>query len=198
MKLYTLLLSGLVAILLSCPAAAQTAKKEIHNKEFNWTIVIPEGFESVTAEEWTRLENKGADAIEKTYGEKVENRAKTIFVFRSDRLHYLESNYQSYNVKEDGDYLESVKSVNDVLYGTFEAQLPNARLDSAFSTEVISGLTFQRFKIAITLPNKMILNVWMYSRLFGKKDFSLNIMAVDKEKERLLLEAWRSSKFGKQ
>lgn len=198
MKLYTLLLSGLVAILLSCPVVAQTAKKEIHNKEFNWTIVIPEGFESVTAEEWTRLENKGADAIEKTYGEKVENRAKTIFVFKSDRLHYLEANYQSYDAAADGDYLESVKSVNDVLYGTFEAQLPNARLDSAFSTEVISGLTFQRFKIAITLPNKMILNVWMYSRLFGKKDFSLNIMAVDKEKERLLLEAWRSSKFGKQ
>lgn len=41
------------------------------------------------------------------------------------------------------------------------------------------------------------MNVLMYSRLFDKKEFTVNIMYVDNKKGQLMLEAWKKSKFTK-
>jgi hypothetical protein len=183
-----LLLSSI--LLQSCKGQTKSPPKEIVNKDFNWTIQIPEGFESVSAEQWTKMQNKGADAIEKTYDAKVENKAKT-----SDQFNYFESNYQPFDTTTDGDYLESFRNVNSLLYGTFEAQMPNAKLDSSSSQETINGKVFQTFKITIAFPNKMVMDFLMFSRLFANKEFTVNIMTVDKDKQRVLLNAWRNSKF---
>ncbi len=174
-----------------------TPKKEIYNHDFNWTITIPENFQNVSAEEWAKLQNKGAEAIEKTYEEKVINQSKTIFVFKSDQFNYFESNYQPFDISIDGDYLESCKNVNDILYETFKAQMPNIKIDTTKAVEKIDNLEFQTFKMKIEYPNKMVLNVLMYSRLFDKKEFTVNIMYVDNKKGQLMLEAWKKSKFTK-
>jgi hypothetical protein len=174
-----------------------TPKKKIYNKDFNWTITIPENFQNVDAEEWAKLQNKGADAIEKTYDEKVINQSKTIFVFKSDQLNYFESNYQSFDIAIDGDYLESCKNVNNMLYETFKTQMPDIKIDSTSTVEKIDNLEFQTFKMKIEYPNKMVLNLLMFSRLFDKKEFSVNIMYVDNNKGQQMLESWRKSKFTK-
>jgi hypothetical protein len=190
----TLLISSV--LFQSCKGQSKSIPKEIVNKDFNWRIQIPEGFESVPAEQWAKMQNKGADAIEKTYNAEVENNAKTIFVFKSDQFNYFESNYQPFDSKTDGDYLENFRNVNNLLYGTFEAQMPNAKLDSTSAQETINGKRFQTFKVTISFPNKMVMDFLMYSRLFENREFTVNIMTVDKEKQRVLLQAWRNSKFG--
>jgi hypothetical protein len=172
-------------------------KTEIFNEEFNWKITIPENFQNVSVEEWTNLQNKGADAIEKTYDEKIINRANTIFVFKSDELNYFESNSQPFDITIDGDYLESCKNVNNMLYETFKTQLPDIKIDSSTSVEKISKMEFQTFKMKIEYPNKMIMNVIMYSRLFDKKEFTVNIMYVDNKKGEQMLDSWKNSKFTK-
>jgi hypothetical protein len=182
-----------IMMLVSC--GAQTPKKEFYNNMFKWSITIPENFTHVEPAEWERMQNRGAEAVEKTYDQKVVNRSVTIFVFKSDQLNYFESNYQPFDVADKGDYAETCRSVNQILYGTFKAQMPMAKLDSASSKETISGLTFHTFRVSIYLPNKMVMDCRMYSRLFGNKEFSVNIMTVDKEKQRLLMEAWKQSVF---
>lgn len=172
-------------------------KKEIYNQDFSWTITIPENFQNVSAEEWAKLQNKGAEAIEKTYEEEVINQSKTIFVFKSDQFNYFESNYQPFDISIDGDYLESCKNVNDILYETFKAQIPNIKIDTTKTVEKIDNLEFQIFKMKIEYPNKMVLNVLMYNRLFDKKELTVNIMYVDNKKGQLMLEAWEKSKFTK-
>jgi len=174
-----------------------TPKKEIYNQDFNWTITIPENFQNVSAAEWTKMQNKGVDAIEKTYDEKVINQAKTIFVFKSDQLNYFESNYQPFDISIDGDYLESCKNVNNVLYETIKNQMPDIKIDSSTSVEKINNLEFQTLKMKVEYPNKMILNVIMYSRLFDKKEFTVNIMYVDNKKGEQMLDSWKNSKFTK-
>jgi hypothetical protein len=141
------------------------------------------------------MQTRGAEAIEKTYDAKVENRATTIFVFQSDQLNYFESNYQPFDSETEGDYLESFKNVNKLIYGTFEAQLPQAKLDSSSSSEAINGKVFQTFKVNITIADKSVLEWVMYSRLFGTREFTVNIMTADEEKRKILLNAWRNSKF---
>jgi hypothetical protein len=191
---------GFALLLQGCTSQTkpETKSSEFHNKDFDWTITIPEGFQAIPAEEWGKMQNKGAEAIEKTYDQKIENHAKTIFAFRSNELNYFESNYQPYDVATDGAYEETIKGVNDMLYGTFVAQMPAAKLDSTSSKEMINGKEFHVFKVAVTLPNNMIMNVSMYNRLFGKREFTVNIMAVDRKQEKALLDAWKNSKFGKE
>ena len=197
MKNLKYLIVCMIITLQSCNGQT-TAKSEIYNKDFGWKITIPENFENVSAEDWTKMQNKGADAIEKTFEGEVINQAKTIFVFKSDQLNYFESNYQPFDVSIDGDYLESCKNVNEVLLETFKTQMPKAKIDTTRSVEKIDNLEFQTFKIKIEYPNKMILTVLMYSRLFNKKEFTINIMYVDNKKGLMMTEAWKNSKFTEQ
>ncbi len=186
-----------LTILIQSCSGQTTPKKEIYNKDFNWTITIPENFENVSSEEWKKMQNKGADAIEKTYDGEVINQAKTIFVFKSDQMNYFESNYQPFDTATDGDYLESCKNVNDILYETFKTQMPDIKIDTTRTVEKIDNLEFQVFRMKVEYPNKMILNVQMFSRLFDKKEFSVNIMYIDKLKGEKMLNSWENSKFTK-
>jgi hypothetical protein len=197
MKKNIYLLLTIAFFCISCLGQSKNERKTVYNKDFKWTINIPSGFDSVSADVWAKMQNRGQDMVEKTYDAKLENNVKTIFVFRSDETNYFESNYQPFDTSKDGNYLENFREVNNILYGTFEAQIKNAKLDSSSSTQVVSGLKFQTFKVAITLPNKMVLNVLMYSRLFGNREFTVNIMALDRQKEKELLECWFNSKFDK-
>ncbi len=195
MRIFLVAAVGLSLTLQSCNGQTQSKKKEVYNKDFNWTITIPQNFDTVSANEWARLQNKGLDALEKTYEGKVENNASTILVFKNDQFNYFESNYQPFDSAANGNYLESFRKVNDIFYGTIKAQMPDAKIDSASSTAVISGLTFQTYKAIIYFPNKMVMEFWMYSRLFDKREFTVNIMTVDKQKQKALLDAWKNSKF---
>ncbi len=189
-------LFGLIIIFQSCNGQKKE-KQEIRNKDFNWTITIPENFENVSSADWAKMQNKGADAIEKTYEGDVVNQSKTIFVFKSDQLNYFESNYQPFDTTVDGDYLASCKAVDEVLYGTFKAQMPGVKIDTTRTVEKIDNLEFQTLKMKIEYPNKMILNLFMFSRLFDKREFTVNIMYVDKIKGQKMLDSWRGSKFNK-
>lgn len=197
MKALFFLLVIISTCITNCIGQTNAQQNKIYNKDFKWSITIPAGFDTVNAEKWNLMQNRGAEAVEKTYGEKPVNKSKTIFVFLNNKFNYFESNYQSYDSTKDGDYLETCRDVNNMLYGTLEAQMKGAKIDSSSSTTLINGLVFQTFKLGITFPNNMVLNMYCYSRLFGKKEFSVNITAVDRQKEKELLDAWLNSRFEK-
>lgn len=191
---YTMLLAA--AAFAGCGEREKAKERLIYNKDFDWTITIPEDFDTLTAKEWAKVQGRGAEAIEKTYGAEIENRANTIFVFRNSQFNYFESNWQPYDTVADGNYEETCQAVNAMIYGTFEAQMPDAKLDSASSKEIISGLEFRVFRVYIGLPGGKSLECRLYSRLFGNREFSVNMTTLDKDKRAALLKAWKESKFG--
>jgi hypothetical protein len=179
-----------------CYGQTSSGAPVFHSNDFNWTITIPEGFEKVPDSIWMQMQNRGASAIESTYDTKVDNQAKTIFVFRSDQFHYFEANYQPYDPSKDGDYDKQFKDVNDVIYGTIAANMPQAKVDTAYGREVVGGKDFHVFRMSAGITPQMTLHILMYSRVFEKKEFTVNIMYVDVEKGKTMLEAWRASSFG--
>src|SRR6202012_2680299 len=110
-------------------------------KDFNWKIIIPPDFQTVNSDDWMKLKNRGAAAVEKTYKQKVIDQTKTIFVFKSDGFNYFEANYQPFDTEKDGSYSKTIKSVNKILYHTFQSQIPNIKIDSASTKTIISNLT---------------------------------------------------------
>ncbi len=172
-------------------------ENKIYNKDFNWTIIIPEGFETVEEKEWIAMQNKGANAIEDTFGEEIINHSKTIFVFKSGTVNYFESSFQPFDVAVDGDYIETCKAVNDILYETFMAQMPGITIERSNTIEKIDNLDFQVYKMKVIFPNKMEMYCMMFNRLFGKKELAVNIMYIDQSKGEKMLASWRASKFNK-
>jgi hypothetical protein len=75
--------------------------------------------------------------------------------------------------------------------------MPGIKIDSTRMVDKIDNLEFQTFKMKVEYPNKMVMNILMFSRLFDKREFSVNIMYVDKSKGQQMLDSWRKSRFEK-
>ncbi len=179
----------------SCNRPTKSAPETLKIEAFNWSVEIPENFEPINQEEWNKTLKKGIDAIEDTIEGTVDNQAVTIFIYKNGEFNNFEANWQPFDVEVDGDYLESYSEVNEILYQTFETQMPNAKLDSISSIQKISGLEFQRFDISIDFPNGIKMKSVGFSRLFGKKEFTMNITSVDESIGKNMLDAFLNSKF---
>lgn len=178
-----------------CNSQSKSELNTVKVEEFNWTVNIPENFEPTNKSEWNRITKKGEDAIEKTFGQEIDNQAITIFTYNNGRFNSFEANWQPYNIEIDGDYLETYSEVNKILYQAFETQIPNAKLNSISSTQKISGLEFQRFEIIIDFPNGIKMKTIGFSRLFEKKELTMNITYVDEEIGKKMLSAFVNSNF---
>ena len=106
------------------------------------------------------------------------------------------ADYQPFDTEFDN-YIESCEAVNEMLYETFRAQMPDAKIDTTRTVENIDNLEFQTIKFKIEYPNKMVMNMLMFSRLFGDKEFTVNIMYMDQLKGEQMLDSWKKSKFAK-
>jgi hypothetical protein len=188
----------LITLVSSCHAQPKTAPGEYYSKEFNWRVTIPAGFQSVPDTSWQKMKNRGTAAIEQTAGATVEDHSKTLFVFQLDQFDYFESNYQSFDPEKEGDYRANNKSACDLICQTFQRQVPSARMDSSYSTELISGLRFVVFSLDIHLSEQATFHMRMYGRPFAEKRlFTVTILYLDPAKGKPMLDAWRKSTFPK-
>ena len=179
----------------SCYSQAKTNPETVHIKDFNWTVTIPENFQLIEEREWDETEKQGQDAIEETFGEELVNQAVTIFAYKNDRFNNFEANWQPYDPEIDGEYQETYHMVNEILYQTFESQMPGAKLDSVTSKQQISGLEFRRFDITIDFPNGVRMKTIGFSRLFGEREFTVNITYIDEKIGKKMLDAFLGSRF---
>ena len=185
----------LLLLLSSCNSQTKSDSETLKIEEFNWTVNIPENFKPINQEEWNKTIKKGVNAIENTFEGEVDNQATTIFTYKNGQFNNFEANWQPFDVEIDGDYMETYSEVNEMIYQTFETQMPDAKLDSMSSTQKVSGLEFQRFDIKIDFPNGIKMKTIGFSRLFGKKEFTMNITSVDEKIGKKMLDAFLNSKF---
>ncbi len=199
MRTATLFLLVVAALPFSGAAQSQQDTLAIENNSFysplfGWHIDIPPGYEEVEPAVWDLQKGLEYDALNDSDTTQVDN-PRTIVALKSNEYHYLEANWKTFNADERGSFETHVHSVNQQMYDTFAAQLPEAKIDTASSTQQVSGLSFYRFVLRIELPNGIILNSQMFTRLFGTHEFAANIFYVNEEHGRLLNEAWLYSRF---
>ena len=175
--------------------AQEEATNVYYDTTFNWSIIIPDGFFSVTPEEWAVMQNRGKEAFEESLDGEIIEPATTILVVKKNQFNYIEANYMV-NDPEDGTPEETVHLVGDLMYLTLQDQMPGLPIDSSYSNVLISGLDFTLFTININFEEQqLMLRIEMYSHVFEDKDFTLNIMYMDEEQGLLMKDAWFASKF---
>jgi hypothetical protein len=173
----------------------QKNEKIIYIKDFKWTITIPENFDSIKAIEWERLKNVGKSETLNSTGVTVIPSSKTILAFKKQKINYIDASYTIIDYTDKEEYLEVLKYGTSVIYNTFKTKLPNSKLDTLYSEEKIDGLLFQTFKLIINISKSQTIEVRSYSRIFGDKQFVINIIADNEENLKFLLNAWENSKF---
>jgi hypothetical protein len=172
------------------------SKNEFYSKEFKWRILIPAGFDTVSAEQYAALQKQGVSDLEKTSNSKIEDLAKRICAYKSTIFNYFEANQQQFDTNTDGDFPAHCRVNDNYVYDTYKKLLlGNAKLDTTISSEIIDGLIFQKFKLQFSINNKIALNMYVFSRLFEKKEFTMVMVFTNKAKGDLILNAWKNSIF---
>ncbi len=176
--------------------SAQVAKQTVlHSPLFKWSIEVPPGYDEVEPAVWDMQKGVIYDALDDS-AQWIEQ-ARTVVAFKANDYHYFEANWKNYSEERQGNFGEHCQAVNEEMYRTFAAQLPDAKIDTASSTQLVGTTEFYRFTIRIELANGITLNSQLYSHLFGDKEFSANLFFVNEDYGRLLTEAWLFSKFDK-
>lgn len=193
-RLYSLLLLFFVALV-----SAQVPGEKFTYKPLGWTIELPKGYSLISEEEGQRVQDKGVKMIEATYDTDLEDVLEpttTLFMLKNGPTNYMEANLQAFDPAKDGDFNEVNREVSGIILQTFKDQMPKAaKVEMSVSNEVVGGKKFFVAHYIIMLPGSIKLDMFMYSRLFAKKNLTINIMYLDNEQGKILMNSLRSSVF---
>jgi len=195
MKRSILIYMILFSVLPGCKGQSDSKQQTLYYDDFRWRITIPENFVNVHPDASSKLQDKGVQPVENSSGEQGDDEIRTIFVFKNGDFNYLESTYQLFDPAADGSYMASCKDDREIVFETLRTQMEMAEIDSVSTVQVISGLEFQTFTIEVIFPNGTKWRSLIYNRLFGNRNFSVNITYVDEKSGERMLTAWLASVF---
>ena len=168
--------------------------------KFKWRILIPKGFDTVSAKVYASLQKQGIEDLEKTANQNVQEDsiATRICAYQSNIFNYFEANKVTFDSKIYGNFYTCCRQDDDQIYAYYKKILfDDLKIDTIITNEKIDGYDFRRFQLHIEFGNKRELNMDVYSRLFDDKEFTLVIVYANRKKGDLILSAWRKSTFGK-
>jgi hypothetical protein len=176
-----------------------TGHVEFFNNEFRWEISIPKGFDTMSTKLYLALRDLGIKDLEKSAHENFESDtvATRICAYQSDGIfNYFEANQEVFDPKIDGDFFTHCRQNDDYIYAAYKKVLfSDIKIDTTITDEMIDAYSFRRFQLRIDFSSSREMNMYVYSRLFGKKEFTFVIVCLSKKKLELILNAWENSKF---
>ncbi|MBD3582185.1 hypothetical protein [Flavobacterium selenitireducens] len=185
-----------IIALLNFVSVSGQDEKQFYSADFNWRIDLPHGFYTVSDAESAQQVKRGKEMFEATLGSPIVNQAVPIFSFKKDQFNHMEANFQPFDEATDGPYEDSVEMLQQLLIASFEREIPGKPIKSRIYKETIDGLEFYVSYISLEgLPNNGALHMYMFSRLFGKRDFSVGIVSLIPQTEQTMLEVLRKSTF---
>jgi hypothetical protein len=187
----------LVMFIIGC-TAAQKKTKQYKFSEVGWTIEVPGTFEVMDSSQSKKTQDRGRKAIEDTYDTPLDfSSTRTLITLSGGRFNTLYATVTPFDPSVDGEWNEACEGLKQILMETFSSQAPTAVIDTSSSVEEIDKLKFDRFYMKITLPNKLVLHSFLYSRLHRGYDFGINFTYTDEKIGKQMKEIIVTSRFDK-
>jgi hypothetical protein len=165
------------------------------SKEIGWKIEIPNGWKIMTKDKIESNEQKGGEAIEKTYGQAIDvTSLKHLINFQKDRFNIFMSTTEPFKEEFPGEFEINNRKIYSLLYETFLNQ--GIKVDTSSGEELIRDLKFETFKTTIYSPEgEIIMNQILYSKLIKGYSFGVTICYNNLADKKVLIRALKSSRF---
>ena len=186
----------LIALTVSASIYSQENGKTFYFKEVGWTITLPFEYKTLDSIENSKTNNRGLKAIEESTGLTADiSDTKTLISATRNTYNYFNSTIRPYNIKTDGNYDSTSKLVKDLVYKTFYDQMPDAKIDSSSTILLLSGISFDKFQVAMELKNGIHMNMILLSKHYNGYDFGISYLYLDEKSKELIEEMLRKSVF---
>ena len=178
-------------------AQSETGKSYTFS-QIGWSFTLPGGFtpmDSATAE---AASQRGTKAIEDANGITADmSKTKTLISATKNSYNYFNVTITPYDVAKDGDFTTVSNGVKGVVYTTFAGQMPDAVIDSSTTIVSIDGLSFDKFRVTVTMQGKAIFNMFLLSKLYKGFDLGIAYLYVDEDTKQEIEALLSNSKFTK-
>jgi hypothetical protein len=190
--------SGAVIFLLvfgQCSGQAGGVKHSF--KEVGWTVTIPTDFKTIDSAAIAALNEKGKKALDDANKVKTDISGTTTLITAMKGNNYFSGTLTAFTPKGNGDYAAAFDKVKDMLYATFVAKMPGAKLDTSSTTVVLDGLKFAKFYIGLTRGGKRVFKMFVLGKNYRGYDFSITYMYLDDVAKGEIESMLASSRFAK-
>jgi hypothetical protein len=180
----------------TCTAQETSPAKLFYYEPLLWRIVIPAGFSSVPQSKLDAMGKEGRDmlAINDSLSQKIDH--GFLFAVSSDEFHYMDAKVVHIPNGSSKELFSSwEKGLRDGLQ-SMKAGLPTAKFDTLSYQELVTGIVFYAHKLQMHLDENQQVTQYSFPAIIGNRAMAVNIVAMNPEKEKLLLSAFRTSTFG--
>ena len=197
---------SLLFLLPSCKPSAEKDKhvdegniqnKTYKSEEVGWSIEIPDNWNIVTVDSAEAADQVGLEAIEKVYDGGINaSQMRHLISFEKDDYNNFASTSEPFKEEYPGEYLQNNQKLYKILYDAFYEQ--GVKADTASGKEIIAGLEFDTFYSTIyDSEGNVIMYQLLYSKLINDLDFGININYNNEADKKIMMDAFKNSKFAK-
>lgn len=174
-------------------------KNSYSSKEIGWTINIPKGWEVTSKEQHEMHQEKGKDMMEEMVDAEFDvSGLKNLIGFQKNQFNMFNSTSETFKLEYEGEWEENNAALKELIYNAYINK--GIKADSTATKIVkIDGLDFHSTKFILYHPksDEVLLNQIMFSRYINGFDFSVNINYNNEADFKVMLDAWKNSKFKK-
>lgn len=131
-----------------CQISCGQTDSSIYILKLGWTLHIPKGFKIVDPATAAFNRATGKVAIEKTLHKEINDSAlENLISVSKDRFNYMTSNLYNSDTINLQNWEEADQISKEVILKSLKAQIPNIKLDTTNSVDIIAGIIFKKLQI---------------------------------------------------
>ena len=177
---------------------AQLQGNKYFFKEVGWTLVLPAEFKLIDSADNATRNERGKKLLEEANDITADiSETKTLISATKNTYNYFNSTITPFDPSKDGDYNASNKTVRDMTYKALAEKMPDAKIDSSSTEVTIDGLTFNDFRVTVTLKEKVLFNMVLISKLYKGYDFGISYLYLDEKTKGQVESIINNSRFTK-
>ena len=186
-------------ILLVCSKGNTQQNQRIYSfKQIGWTIELPAEFSVIDSVENADRMKRGVKAMEDANNIKADiTETITLIGATKDKYNYFNATIEPFNSKGDISWQSLNQQLKELLYNTFAGKIKNGILDTASSVEIIDGISFEKYRITVTMNDKVLFNSFLLSKLYKGYDLGISYLYLDERTKEQIELMLQNSKFSK-